>query len=292
MGGQKHREHFRRAFSEVATKICRDNLTVCTGFRILTTRVTVKSCDMAKDPFSNPSTANRRFPLGRIAIGLLIAACATLAFGFYGPLSSAHAVLASEHESLNQTQSDTEQQLKTTTDQLLETKKERDELAAAMKTVEQERSDRKAKVDDIGKAVESKLASSIKAKVVVVEPTDDGVTLVIDDSRLFRSTEATLHRPGTRLLCAVAKALKGLEVDFKVAAHSQASKVTDTRLRRDYPTTWELTAAKAASATRLLVQCGLPAKSTAALGLGHSRPNPDADKKSLGELRLVLTHKN
>lgn len=245
---------------------------------------------MAKNPFSTPSS-RRSFPLARVSVAALLGACAVLAFGFYGPLSDAHAVLATEHRTLYEAQSGTEQQLKTTTQQLLDAKKERDELSAKMEAVEQEHSKREADVRTVAQAVEAKLASSIKAKVVVVEPTDDGVTLVIDDSRLFRPTEATVHRPGTKLLCAIGKALKDLDVDFTVGAHVAASKVTDVKLRRDYPTTWELTSAKAASATRILVQCGLPSKASAAMGLGHTRPNPDADAKSSGELRLMLESK-
>jgi chemotaxis protein MotB len=241
---------------------------------------------MAKDPFSGPG--GRKLTAGRIALGLVIVGSLTLAFGYYLPLSEAHALLAKEHRALSEAANGTKSQLEKTTEQLLSTKGERDELKAAMTKVEEERASGKAALDALTRGLESKLASSIKAKVVVVEPAKDRVTLVIDDSRLFRPNEVQPHRPGQTLLCATAKALKDVDTEYFIGAHSQLDKVTDIALKRNYPTTWELTAARAAGAARAMTQCGLSEKATRAVGLGHAQPNPDADKKSTGELRITL----
>lgn len=241
---------------------------------------------MAKDPFS--STGTRKLTAGRVAFGLVLIASVTLALGYYMPLSEAHALLAKEHRALSEAANGTKAQLEKTTQQLIEAKEERDELQGAIKKVEAERASGKSALDQITKSVETKLASSIKAKVVVVEPAADRVTLFIDESRIFKPSEVQPHKPGQTLLCTVAKGLKDVEVDFNVGAHSQVNKVTDLVLKRNYPTTWELTAARAGSAARTMVQCGLPEKATRALGLGHADPNPEADKKSTGELRIAL----
>lgn len=241
---------------------------------------------MAKDPFS--STGTRKLTAGRVAFGLVLIASVTLALGYYMPLSEAHALLAKEHRALSEAANGTKAQLEKTTQQLIEAKEERDELQGAIKKVEAERASGKSALDQITKSVETKLASSIKAKVVVVEPAADRVTLFIDESRIFKPSEVQPHKPGQTLLCTVAKGLKDVEVDFNVGAHSQVNKVTDLVLKRNYPTTWELTGARAGSAARTMVQCGLPEKATRAVGLGHADPNPEADKKSTGELRIAL----
>lgn len=241
---------------------------------------------MAKDPFSG--SGERKLTVGRVALGLTLIGTFTFALGYYMPLSDAHALLAKEHRALSEAAEGTKTQLEKTTEQLLAAKAERDEFEGAVKKVEAERASGKAAISQITSSVESKLASSIKAKIVVVEPAGDRVTLYIDESRVFRPNEVQPHRPGQTLLCAIAKGLKDVEAEYFVGAHSQANKVTDVILKRNYPTTWELTAARAAGAARSLTQCGLPEKRTRAVGLGHSQPNPEADKKSTGELRVAL----
>lgn len=221
-------------------------------------------------------------------MGLVLIGSVTFAFGYYLPLSDAHALLAKEHRALSEAAGGTKAQLEKTTEQLLAAKSERDELQSAIEKVETERASGKAALDVVTKNVETKLASSIKAKVVVVEPAADRVTLFIDDSRVFKPGEVQPHKPGQTLLCAIAKGLKDVEVDFYVGQHSQANKVTDVALKRNYPTTWELTAARAGAAARTMVGCGLPEKATRAVGLGHAQPNPDADAKSTGETRIAL----
>jgi chemotaxis protein MotB len=242
--------------------------------------------DMAKDPFAGPGT--RKLTAGRVALGVVLIGSVTFALGYYLPLSDAHALLAKEHNALSEAASGTKAQLEKTTEQLLSAKSERDELQTALAKVETERASGKAALDAITKSVETKLASSIKAKVVVVEPAGDRVTLFIDDSRIFKPNEVQPHKPGQTLLCAIAKGLKEVDVDFFVGEHSKVNKVTDVTLKRNYPTTWELTAARAGAAARTMVGCGLPEKATRAVGLGHASPNPDADPKSTGEIRIAL----
>lgn len=242
---------------------------------------------MAKDPFSNPA-AKSRFSFGRVAFGVLLLATITFGAGYYAPLTNAHALLAKEHRSLSETAEGTASQLEKTTEQLIATKKERDELQASIDKVTKAQKAKKSALEALTQAVETKLASSIKAKIITVEPTTDKVTLLIDDSRLFHPTEMQPHRPGATLLCAIAKGLKDVDATFSVGAHSQLNKVKEGKLKVTYPSTWEFTAARAGAAVRALTACGLPEKATRAVGLGHSRPNSEADKKSTGELRLTL----
>jgi chemotaxis protein MotB len=252
--------------------------------------VVISSSSMAKDPFANPA-AKSRFSLGRVAFGLLLLAMITFGAGYYAPLNSAHALLAKEHRSLSETAEGTAAQLEKTTEQLISTKKERDELQESLDSVAKAQKSKKTALEAVTQAVESKLASSIKAKVITVEPTNDKVTLIIDDARLFQPTDMQPHRPGGTLLCAIAKGLKDVNATFNVGAHSQVNKVKEGKLKQTYPSTWEFTAARAGAAVRALVACGLPEKETRAIGLGHSQPNTEADKKSVGELRLVLEPK-
>lgn len=241
---------------------------------------------MAKDPFAGPGV--KKLTPGRIALGLVLIGSATFALGFYLPLSDAHALLAKEHRAMSEAANSTKAQLEKTTEQLLAAKEERDEAQAALKKVETERASGKAATEAVAKSVESKLASSIKAKVVVVEPAADRITLVIDESRVFKPNEVQPHKPGQTLLCAIAKGLKDVAADYHVAEHSRVNKVTDAILKRNYPTTWELTAARAGAAARTMVGCGLAEKATRAIGLGHAQPSPEADPKSTGELRIAL----
>lgn len=241
---------------------------------------------MVKDPFSSPG--GRKLTATRVAMGLFVIGSLTFLLGFYVPLSDAHSLLAKEHRALGESANGTKAQLEKTTEQLLAAKGERDELQTAMAKVEQERASAKAAIDAFTRNIETKLASSIKAKVVVLEPATDKVTLLIDETRVFRSSEVQPHRPGQTLLCTVAKALKDVSAEFFVGAHAASEKVTDATLKRNYPTAWELTAARAAGAARSMVQCGLSEKATRAVGLAHTQSNAEGGKTPGGELRITL----
>jgi flagellar motor protein MotB len=242
---------------------------------------------MTKDPFS--SSVPRKFTAGRIALGLLVVGFLTFVFGFYLPLSDAHSLLAKEHRSLSEAANGTKTQLEKTTEQLLAAQGERDELQTSIRKVEEERAATKATLETLTQTIENKLASSIKAKVVVVEPAADRVTLLVDETRVFRPSEVQPHRPGQTLLCTVAKALKDVEAEYAVGATTPSEKVTDAVLKRNYPTAWELTAARAAGAAKAMTQCGLSAKATRAVGLGHAHVGSDAERQATGELRITLT---
>lgn len=255
---------------------------------------------MVTDPFS-PEAQNA--PFGRkkaklsaagVIAGVLGVGLVTVLFGFYMPLSAAQEKLKTEYTSLNSSQQATTAQLEKTTQQLVTTQKERDELAGKMGDVEKARASDAERALDINTQVTEKLAALAKGKALTVSRSEDRTVVTLDNDKLFQDRKVSVHRPGRKTLCAVAKALKGPSASsiIQVEAHTRGAKVKDPVLRRDFPTVWELGAARSANAVNMLRRCGLRTQDISAASFADTQPNPKYPKKSSGEIRIVLTPKH
>ncbi len=245
---------------------------------------------MARDPFAEMSLEGApnkglksKLNTGRVVTGLALIVLVTFVFAFYMPLSSAHSALANQHETLSKSNSGTNEQLEKTTQQLMETQKERDEAQAKLKKLDEEKAAAEKPIEDLRAAVDGKFDKKVK-----VEEVASGVELVVDNLYLFRGHEASVHPPGRKLLCGIAQALKSVEADVDVRAYSDSGTVKNSILRRDFPTVWDATSARAVGALRVLETCGVAGKRMRASGQAQHGVG-ELLKRSDGQIRIVLT---
>lgn len=244
------------------------------------------SSDVEGSPFKKRGAP----PLGRIALGGIALASLTFVLAYYMPLRDAHSALAKEHESLSSTHGGTTQQLEKTTQQLLEAQKDRDELASKLKQIEEAKAAQRERQEQLFSQVSENLASLVKAKVVVVEQTVNGVSIVIDNARLFRDDSVALHSSGRKVICSIGRNVSKLEgTKLVIESHSTQSRLSDKTLLKDYKTVWAVTAERAASAAHLMQACGVKGNRLAGAGRAEHDRNPEAPEDSTGELRIKLS---
>ncbi len=240
---------------------------------------------MADDPFR----PRKRFNVGRVLTGLVVIFAATFGIAYYMPLSKAHSALAQEHQSLTSEQQSVSQQLKETTAQLQATQKERDELKAKLGKIDDGEASEVKRAQDLHNEISGALEKRAGRKDLAIASSANTTVIVIDDAKLFRGHQAHVNPIGKAILCDVAKAVKGKDVSLQIEGHTTDDEVSNPILRKDYPTTLELSAVRAAGATLALGQCGVDRKQMVAAGVGHHRPLPETKKGSSGQIKIVVT---
>ncbi len=243
------------------------------------------SSDVDASPFKKRGGPS----IGRIAIGGITLASLTFVLAYYMPLRDAHSALAKEHESLSSTHGGTSQQLEKTTQQLIEAQKDRDELASKLKQIEDSKQAKRERHEQLLSQVNEGLASLIKAKLAVVEETVDGVSIVVDNARLFRDDAVALNPSGRKIICSIGRAVAKLEAGkVLVESHSTESRLSDKTLLKDYKTVWAVTAERAASTAQLMQACGVKGGRLAGVARAEHDRNQQAPENSTGEVRIKL----
>lgn len=97
------------------------------------------------------------------------------------------------------------------------------------------------------------------------------VSLEIRDSILFAPASAALSADGLALLAQLAGVLRTLPYSLSVEGHSDNVPIHT----RQYPSNWELSAARAASVTRALIEQGVTPARVRAIGYGDTRPRSE-----------------
>jgi flagellar motor protein MotB len=253
---------------------------------------------MSKDPFSlavdaaasKPQSSGTAWP--RIVMGVLALGLFTLLFGYYWPLSEAHSVLVEQRSSLMSAADGDRKQLERTTSELLEVTKERDDLRTKVQRGDAVRAASTARDEQLLSMVKAGLAPRLKQAQLVVLEAVDGVQVIIDNARIYKDHQESVYPQGQKLLCEVAGALKNSGGQVTVMNEHADPVVKNPMLKRLFPTTWELTAARAATAARVLEGCGIPGKDITPVAGGHFHRRKEAPAKSSGELRLTVTTSN
>lgn len=122
-------------------------------------------------------------------------------------------------------------------------------------------------------ALQQRLNDSELAGRVEVNARPGAVDLVISDHILFAPASAALSAQGQALLEQLAAILNTLPYSVSVEGHSDNVPIHTDR----YPSNWELSAARASSATRALIERGVAAERLRAIGYGDTRPRGDND---------------
>jgi chemotaxis protein MotB len=251
---------------------------------------------MAKiDPFASMSDQlppkgglRAKLSLGRILTGAIVVASVTFGLAYYVPLSNAHSALAQAHSSLTSSNAGTSVQLEKTTQQLMDTQKERDELAAKLKAVDDAKESAAQTVAAAVDRAKEKLDKITASKQAQFGDSERGLSIWIDDAKLFRPHQVSVHPPGRKVLCAVAAALKDSEGKIQVGGHAQQAEVKNFALKADYATAWDVSAARAVGALRVLESCGLSGERLRAVAHANFSPNKQAEKTSEGQITISL----
>lgn len=119
---------------------------------------------------------------------------------------------------------------------------------------------------------------------VTVSVAQNRVGIGMTDAILFATGQVELTPPGRDLLRRLAPVLAATRGDIVVEGHTDSTPVTGGR----FATNWELSAARAASVVRRLIDLGIPAQRLSAVGYADTRPlAPGTDPASLARNRRV-----
>lgn len=140
-------------------------------------------------------------------------------------------------------------------------------------------------------AFESKLASRLepltKIENVAVESTKDALTIEFSGGLLYPSGSAELRKSAVATLAEVSGALGEVDLDeylITVEGHTDDTPIKTSR----FPSNWELSASRATSVVRALVEGGLKRTQVSAMAFGDTRPlapNVDASGRPSPENR-------
>jgi chemotaxis protein MotB len=205
------------------------------------------------------------------------------------PLSGAHTALAQAHDSLSTSNAGTALQLEKTTQQLMDTQKQRDELSGKLKSLDDEKAAANSSITEATQRVKDKLGKLATGKQVEISVHPGGVALVLDYAKLFRPTEVAVNPAGRKLLCAIGPGLKDLAAEIEVRGYTAQADVKAPQLKSTYQTGWDLSAARAAGALRVLESCGVAADRMRAVGYANHRLPKPLDKNSDGAIYLWLS---
>lgn len=131
------------------------------------------------------------------------------------------------------------------------------------------------RMQSIARDIMAAFAPLVDNGQVRVTQSERGVRVEINASVLFARGEATLEEDSSRALRAVGDVLKNGDYAIQVEGHTDDIPITSAR----FPSNWELSAVRASSVVRLLIDKGVGATRLTALGYGENRPVESNDSE-------------
>ncbi|MBO8164308.1 MAG: OmpA family protein [Brevibacillus sp.] len=142
------------------------------------------------------------------------------------------------------------------------------QLAAAVEAVQTEAENGSKRLD----IVRSQLAAALQEMNIQFEETPEGLMIRFPENVLFASGSAELQEEGQRVIASVAEVLRRFPHLVRIEGYTDNVPITSGR----YRTNWELSAARALSVMREMVDIhGLPASRFIVAGLGELNPIAD-----------------
>jgi len=150
------------------------------------------------------------------------------------------------------------------------------------RSLEEERAAKEAEIARLQKT-QTALNESLEAEIakgdIRIQRVRDHLTINLVDRVLFDSGQAQVKKGGLEVLQRVSDILKGIDdKQFRIEGHTDDVPI-GVKLQEKFPTNWELSAARATSVVRFLIDKGgvNPEQLTAA---GHADTQPVADNGS------------
>ncbi len=120
----------------------------------------------------------------------------------------------------------------------------------------------KTQIKNIAHELEQRLAPLVNQGKVHVTLSNWGISIEINASILFGAAEAKLNPESIQILQPIADILKDQSQLIHVAGYTDNKVINNAY----YPSNWELSAARASSVVRLLIDAGIDSKRLAAVG--------------------------
>ena len=213
-----------------------------------------------------------------LLILLLLAVAAALGFYYlvHQPLVVEGAQSSARAGELEREVGRLEERLSTIEAQLAEATAERDRLRGEhgeLVTTVREREAQIAALEAAQRELEGRLGSEIADGSVHITGGGGRLSVGLSDRILFASGSATLSEPGKALLRRVSESLRTLEGRLiQVEGHTD-SLAPSRALSEQFPTNWELSAARATNVVRFLgEECGISGDRLIASGFSQFRP--------------------
>jgi chemotaxis protein MotB len=124
------------------------------------------------------------------------------------------------------------------------------------------------KLQRIARDIVAAFAPLVEDGQVRVMQNERGVRVEINANVLFSSGEAAVHEESSKALKAVAQVLQNGDQIIQVEGHTDDKPITTSR----FPSNWELSAVRATSVVRLLIDNGVAASRLTAVGYGENHP--------------------
>jgi len=115
------------------------------------------------------------------------------------------------------------------------------------------------------------LATEVDRQEITIKQMQSGVILNLPEAVLFDSGSAKVKKTGTKVLNKVAKELQDVPYQTIVGGFTDNVPVSK-KLAQQFPSNWDLAAARATSVVRLLEENGVPQERLVAVSLGENQP--------------------
>ena len=121
-----------------------------------------------------------------------------------------------------------------------------------------------------------------------ISPDDVGVLLRVNSDALFESGTANLAPDAEKILIQVVNLLKEYNLYLVVRGHADEMEIISDPAHSAYPTKWELSGARAASAVRFVVDGGIKPTRLRAVAYADTRPlAPSTNPEGIAQNRRV-----
>lgn len=160
------------------------------------------------------------------------------------------------------------------------TDQQKAQLEEAKRAIEEAESRAKLQADLIGKL--QKLIDAGQLKIVVRR---SQIVLALSNDVLFDTGETEVKADGKKAIHQVAVALRGVTGKrFQIAGHTDIAPIVSAK-KKEFPTNWELSAARSIAVVKLLVSDGVNPATLSAAGYGPHDPvasnaTPDGQAKN------------
>ncbi|MBM4779446.1 MAG: OmpA family protein [Archangiaceae bacterium] len=162
-----------------------------------------------------------------------------------------------------------------------------EEMTAALVELEKRRSEAEARVNEF-RSLLARFRALIDAGKLKVRIVDGRMVVVLATDVLFGSGSAALSKEGRAAITEVAAVLASLpRRAFQVEGHTDSVPITTAQ----FPSNWELAAARAITVTKAMIDAGLPAGRVSAASYADKKPtasNDTAEGKALNR-RIEIT---
>lgn len=225
-------------------------------------------------------------------LGILVASGLTFVGGFYYPEQDANAVLTRDLKHLGAEYERSLAAYQKSHVELTALEKIRDEQAGALGAISEQKQGAEKELAALYQAISNPLEKFVKAKALTVEKRESDVVVSLQSNYLVYPHKTFVHDRGKQLLCEIAKALpKTVDEPMQVVAHVNGDEPSSGPLKKEFPSSFQLSSSVAADVTLNLAACGVSADGLQAVGAGHAHGDPTLAKKSVARIDIVVSPK-